>query len=129
MTKSLKDIVINALEEIKAIDITLIDVRELTGIMDTMIVASGNSNRQVKALANAVVMDAKAAGYCLLGIEGENTAEWILVDFGEIIIHIMLPATRAFYDLERLWSVRPNDPVPESQELSSLWGSPDGGSD
>lgn len=129
MTKSLKDIVINALEEIKAIDITLIDVRELTGIMDTMVVASGNSNRQVKALANAVVMDAKAAGYSLLGIEGENTAEWILVDFGEIIIHIMLPATRAFYDLERLWSVRPNDPVPESQELSSLWGSPDGGSD
>jgi ribosome-associated protein len=129
MTKSLKEIVINALEEIKAIDITLIDVRELTGIMDTMVVASGNSNRQVKALANAVVMDAKAAGYSLLGIEGENTAEWILVDFGEIIIHIMLPATRAFYDLERLWSVRPNDPVPESQEVSSLWGSPDGESD
>lgn len=129
MTKSLKEIVINALEEIKAIDITLIDVRELTGIMDTMVVASGNSNRQVKALANAVVMDAKAAGYSLLGIEGENTAEWILVDFGEIIIHIMLPATRAFYDLERLWSVRPNDPVPESQEASSLWGSPDGESD
>ena len=129
MTKSLKEIVINALEEIKAIDITLIDVRELTGSMDTMVVASGNSNRQVKALANAVVMDAKAAGYSLLGIEGENTAEWILVDFGEIIIHIMLPATRAFYDLERLWSVRPNDPVPESQEVSSLWGSPDGESD
>ena len=60
MTKTLKEIVINALEEIKAIDITLIDVRELTGIMDTMVVASGNSNRQVKALANAVVMDAKA---------------------------------------------------------------------
>jgi ribosome-associated protein len=125
MTKTLKDIVISALEDIKAIDITLIDVRELTGIMDTMIVASGNSNRQVKALANAVVMDAKAAGYSLLGIEGENSAEWILVDFGEIIIHIMLPATREFYDLERLWSVRPSDPLPDSQENSSLWGKTD----
>ena len=125
MTKTLKDIVISALEDIKAMDITLIDVRELTGIMDTMIVASGNSNRQVKALANAVVMDAKAAGYSLLGIEGENTAEWILVDFGEIIIHIMLPATREFYDLERLWSVRPSDPLPDSQENSSLWGKTD----
>jgi ribosome-associated protein len=123
MTKSLKDIVINSLEEIKAIDITLIDVRELTGIMDTMVVASGNSNRQVKALANAVVMDAKAAGYSLLGIEGENTAEWILVDFGEIIIHIMLPATRAFYDLERLWSVRPSDAAQDNATSSSLWGS------
>lgn len=125
MTKTLKEIVISALEDIKAIDITLIDVRELTGIMDTMIVASGNSNRQVKALANAVVMDAKAAGYSLLGIEGENSAEWILVDFGEIIIHIMLPATREFYDLERLWSVRPSDPLPDSQENSSLWGKTD----
>ena len=125
MTKTLKDIVISALEDIKAIDITLIDVRELTGIMDTMVVASGNSNRQVKALANAVVMDAKAAGYSLLGIEGENSAEWILVDFGEIIIHIMLPATREFYDLERLWSVRPSDPLPDSQENSSLWGKTD----
>ena len=125
MTKTLKEIVISALEDIKAIDITLIDVRELTGIMDTMVVASGNSNRQVKALANAVVMDAKAAGYSLLGIEGENSAEWILVDFGEIIIHIMLPATREFYDLERLWSVRPSDPLPDSQENSSLWGKTD----
>lgn len=125
MTKTLTDIVISALEDIKAIDITLIDVRDLTGIMDTMIVASGNSNRQVKALANAVVMDAKAAGYSLLGIEGENSAEWILVDFGEIIIHIMLPATREFYDLERLWSVRPSDPLPDSQENSSLWGKTD----
>ena len=125
MTKTLKEIVISALEDIKAMDITLIDVRDLTGIMDTMIVASGNSNRQVKALANAVVMDAKAAGYSLLGIEGENSAEWILVDFGEIIIHIMLPATREFYDLERLWSVRPSDPLPDSQENSSLWGKTD----
>ena len=109
MTQALKDIIINALEEIKAIEITTIDVRNLTGITDTMIVASGNSNRQVKALANSVVIDAKAGGYEIIGIEGDDKAEWILVDFGDVIVHIMLPATREFYDIERLWSIRPND--------------------
>jgi len=109
MTQALKDIVINALEEIKAIDITAIDVRELTGVMDTMVVASGNSNRQVKSLANSVVVDAKKAGYNMIGIEGDDSSEWILVDFGDVIVHIMLPTMREFYDLERLWSVRPND--------------------
>lgn len=106
MTQALKDIVINALEEIKATNITTIDVRELTGMMDTMIVASGNSNRQVKSLANSVVVDAKKAGYSLIGVEGDDTAEWILVDFGDVIVHVMLPTTREFYDLERLWAKR-----------------------
>jgi ribosome-associated protein len=129
MTKALKDIVINALEDVKATDISTIDVRELTGIMDTMIVASGNSNRQVKALANSVVVDAKAAGYSLVGIEGEESAEWVLVDFGEIIIHIMLPTVREFYDLERLWSVRPNDPQEEKPSAHNIWNSRDGGDD
>jgi len=109
MTQALKDIVIRALEDIKASDITSIDVRELTGMMDTMIVASGNSNRQVKSLANSVVVSAKEAGYSLIGIEGEDKSEWILVDFGDVIVHIMVPTTREFYDLERLWSIRPND--------------------
>ena len=129
MTKALKDIVINALEDVKATNINAIDVRELTGIMDTMIIASGNSNRQVKALANNVIVDAKAAGYSLVGIEGEDSAEWVLVDFGEIIIHIMLPAIREFYDLERLWSVRPNDPQGEKPSEHNLWNARDGGSD
>ena len=109
MSQALKDIIINALEEVKATEITTIDVRDLTGITDTMVVASGNSNRQVKALANSAVVDAKEAGYEMIGIEGDDKAEWILVDFGDVIVHIMLPATRAFYDIERLWSVRPND--------------------
>ena len=109
MTQALKDIIINALEEVKATEITTIDVRDLTGITDTMVVASGNSNRQVKALANSAVVDAKEAGYEMIGIEGDDKAEWILVDFGDVIVHIMLPATRVFYDIERLWSVRPND--------------------
>jgi ribosome-associated protein len=109
MTQALKDIIINALEEVKATEITTIDVRDLTGITDTMVVASGNSNRQVKALANSVVVDAKESGHEMIGIEGDDKAEWILVDFGDVIVHIMLPATRVFYDIERLWSVRPND--------------------
>lgn len=126
--QSLKTIVTAALEDIKATDITAIDVRELTGIMDTMIVASGNSNRQVKALANSVVTEAKTAGYSLIGIEGEDTAEWILVDFGELIVHIMLPATRAFYDLERLWAIRPNQEQEQDQTQqnpNSPWNATD----
>ena len=109
MTQALKDIVINALEEIKATNINSIDVRELTGMMDTMVVATGNSNRQVKSLATSVVVDAKKAGFELIGVEGDDTSEWILVDFGDVIVHIMLPATREFYDLERLWTLRPGD--------------------
>jgi ribosome-associated protein len=126
--QSLKTIVTAALEDIKATDITAIDVRELTGIMDTMIVASGNSNRQVKALANSVVSEAKTAGYSLIGIEGEDTAEWILVDFGELIVHIMLPTTRAFYDLERLWAIRPNQEQEQDQTQqnpNSPWNATD----
>ena len=112
MTQALKDIVINALEEVKATNINAIDVRELTGMMDTMVVATGNSNRQVKSLATSVVVDAKKAGYELIGVEGDDTSEWILVDFGDVIVHIMLPATREFYDLERLWTLRHGD-LPE----------------
>ncbi len=109
MKNNLHEIIINALEDVKAQDIVSIDVKELTGVMDTMVVASGNSNRQVKSLANNVVVDAKKAGFDLIGIEGDDVSEWILVDFGDVIVHIMLPATRVFYDLEKLWSLRPDD--------------------
>ena len=119
MKKNLQDIVISALEEVKAQDIVSIDVKDITDVMDTMVVASGNSNRQVKSLANNVVVEAKAAGYSLLGVEGEDTGEWVLVDFGDVIIHIMLPATRVFYDLEKLWSMRPDDPHSQSEYTSA----------
>lgn len=125
MTQDLKDIVINALEEIKAADIVAIDVRELTGMMDHMIVASGNSNRQVKSLANTVVVDAKKGGYSLIGVEGDDTAEWILVDFGDVIVHIMLPATREFYDIERLWTMRPDDFRDNGDEEDITLGAPE----
>ena len=113
MRKNLTEIVVNALEDVKALDIALIDVRGLTDIMDTMVVASGNSSRQVKALANNLVVDAKSAGYTPIGGEGDDTSEWILVDFGDLVAHIMLPATRQLYDLERLWSL-PTESVDET---------------
>jgi ribosome-associated protein len=109
MTQKLQDLIIDALEDIKGQDILTIDVRELTSVMDSMIVVTGNSNRQVKALANGVVVATKEAGFHPIGLEGDDTAEWILVDLGEVVVHIMLPATREFYDLERLWSMRPSD--------------------
>ncbi len=109
MTQSLHDIVINALEEVKAQDIVSIDVREFTDMMDSMIVATGSSNRQVKSLANNVAVEGKKAGFQLIGVEGDDTSESILVDFGDVIVHVMLPATRSFYDLERLWALRPGD--------------------
>ena len=126
MTQALKDIVINALEEIKATNITTIDVRELTGLMDTMVVATGNSNRQVKSLANSVVVDAKKAGHILIDVEGDDTSEWILVDFGDVIVHVMLPATREFYDLERLWTLRPGDhPDDRFGDRDAILGAPE----
>ena len=117
MKKNLHEIVINALEDVKAQDIVSIDVMELTGVMDTIVVASGNSSRQVKSLANNVIVDGKKAGFSLLGVEGDDIGEWVLVDFGAVIVHIMLPATRLFYDLEKLWSLRPDDrPINADQE-------------
>lgn len=105
----LKQIIVDALEDIKAQDIVSLDVGALTDVTDFMIVASGTSNRQVKALADNVVEKAKQQGFRPLGVEGTDTAEWVLVDFGDVIVHVMLPATRAFYDLEKLWSIRPDD--------------------
>ena len=122
MSQSLKDVVIAALEEVKAQNIIALDVRDLTGVMDHMIVASGNSNRQVKSLASNVAVEGKKAGYSIIGVEGDDTSEWILVDFGDVIVHVMLPATRAFYDLERLWSMRPGDPQEDQEDERHLLG-------
>ncbi len=107
-SNTLKAIVVNALEDLKANDITLLPVAEMTSVTDWMIVASGTSNRHLKAMANNVEQDAKDAGFRPIGIEGADTSEWVLVDFGDVIVHLMLPATRAFYDLERLWSLKPS---------------------
>ncbi|WP_461517016.1 ribosome silencing factor [Porticoccus sp.] len=109
MSNQLIDIVIDALEGIKGKDIVALDVSDLTDVMDHIVVASGTSNRQVKALADNVVEEAKKAGFRPIGIEGMDTSEWVLVDYGDIVVHVMLPATREFYDLEKLWSMRPDN--------------------
>lgn len=103
----LNDIIINALEDLKGRDILSLDVRELSDVMDTLIIVSGTSNRHVKSLVDNVVEDAKATGFPPLGIEGKEGGEWVLVDFGDTVVHAMLPATREFYDLERLWQLEP----------------------
>ncbi len=103
-TEALVKVVVDALEDIKAVDIRVLDVRERTGITDVMVIASGKTDRQTRSLAANVVEKAKAAGVRPLGTEGERTGDWVLVDLGDVVVHVMLPEVREFYDLERLWS-------------------------
>ena len=103
-SRKISRIAVTALEDIKARDITVFDVRKLTTLYDTLVIATAESNRQVKALAHHVRDKLKESGATILGVEGEETGEWVLVDAGEIIVHIMQPAVRAHYNLEELWS-------------------------
>ncbi len=96
--------VVAALEDIKATDISVIDTSKLSSLFDCMIIASASSNRQAKALCDNVVVKLKEMGEEVYGREGEDSGEWVLVDLGEVLVHIMLPATRAYYNLEELWS-------------------------
>jgi ribosome-associated protein len=104
-SENLIPIIINAMADIKARDITTLDVRGISTVTDFMVIASGSSNRQVSAIAKNVVDKAKMGGQRPLGLEGEREGEWILVDFGDVVVHIMQPQTRDFYQLEKLWSV------------------------
>jgi len=106
---TLLNVAIAALEELKARNIEVINVSSLSSIMDTLVIASGTSNRQIKALANQVVVKAKEHGFIPMGVEGAEQAEWVLVDLGDIVVHIMTPATREFYDLEGLWQAYSNN--------------------
>jgi len=101
--EQLRDLVISTLEDLKAIDIQYIDVSGQNPLTDLFVIASGNSTRHIKAMAENLVMKVKAAGCPPLGVEGERQAEWILVDLNDVIVHLMLPKTRAFYNLEKLW--------------------------
>jgi ribosome-associated protein len=99
----LRDIVTGGLLDGKAQDLKVFDVKDLTTIADYMVIATGSSTRQVKALSRRVSVGIKNAGYSILGIEGEIGCEWVLVDAGDVLVHIMHPDTRDFYQLERLW--------------------------
>ncbi|MFV8783515.1 ribosome silencing factor [Microbulbifer sp. SA54] len=104
----IKEIAVNALEDLKGQDIVALDVSELSDVMETLIICTGTSNRQVKSLASNVVEDGKEAGIRPIGVEGMDTGEWVLVDYGDVVIHVMQAQIRAFYDLEKLWSMTPN---------------------
>ena len=107
--QALRQRVLDALDELKARDVREIDVRGKTSIADLLIIASGTSTRHVKSLADEVVKFVKRAGMLPLGVEGQQEAEWVLVDLGDIIVHVMLPRIREFYGLERLWTVGDHD--------------------
>jgi ribosome-associated protein len=99
--------VTSALDDMKAANVRVLDVRGLTEIFDTMVIASGNSDRHVRSIAERVVEKAKAAGVRPLGTEGQRDGEWVLVDLQDILVHVMLPRVREFYALERLWEGGP----------------------
>lgn len=99
----LQEIVTAALDDMKAVNVKVIDVRGLTDIADTMVIASGNSDRHVRSIADNVARKAKEAGFRPLGTEGARDGEWVLVDLTDVLVHVMLPRVREFYGLERLW--------------------------
>ena len=107
--EKLQALVIDALEDVKAADIALFDTGNLTSLFERIVIASGNSNRQTKALAASVRDKVKEAGGDIISIEGEDTGEWVLVDLGDIIVHIMQPAIRNYYRLEEIWGENPMD--------------------
>jgi len=101
--EELKEFVVDALEDRKGIDIKVLDVRGKSSVTDILVIAAGNSTRQVKALAEHVVERVKQEGMRPLGTEGEKEGNWVLVDLGDVVVHVMLPETRDFYNLEKLW--------------------------
>lgn len=105
--RKLQKIAVAALEDIKGEDIEVINTTKLTSLFDRIVVATGSSNRQVKSLARNVQDKVREAGGEVFGVEGEDTGEWVLVDLGSIVVHVMQPAVRSYYNLEELWQTRP----------------------
>ncbi|HEX7046445.1 MAG TPA: ribosome silencing factor [Gammaproteobacteria bacterium] len=101
----MRDLVVSALEDVKGVDIATLDVRGKTAITDFMVIATGTSDRHVKALADNVLAEARKVGVKPLGVEGERSAEWILLDLNDVVAHVMIREVRDFYNLEKLWSV------------------------
>lgn len=105
--EALRDLVTTALQDMKGVDIRVLDVRGMTALTDFMVIASGTSDRHVKSLARHVQDEARRAGVKPMGVEGETEGEWVLVDLRDVVVHVMRPQVRDFYNLEKLWSVTP----------------------
>ena len=105
VTRSLKAVILDALADMKALEIKVLDVRGLTDIADTMVIASGTSDRHVRSVAQRVVEKTKEAGFRPHGVEGQQDSDWVLIDLHEMIVHVMLPRVREFYGLEKLWDM------------------------
>ena len=101
--KELSELAVSALDDLKAVDIKCLDVSNLTDLTDFMIIATGTSNRHVSSIVDHLVMCCKEAGVSVLGVEGQDTNEWVLIDLADVVVHVMLPVTRDYYELERLW--------------------------
>lgn len=101
--EKLTELVIDALEDIKGIDIRVLNVRDKTTITDIMVIVTGNSNRQVKALVDSVISRCKEQGIDPIGVEGVDAGEWALIDLDDVVVHVMQPASRDFYNIEKLW--------------------------
>lgn len=118
-TEPLKDLVVKILEDLKGKDISVLDVKDRTSVTDYMIIASGTSSRHIKSLADNLVLEIRKAGERLLGEEGKDASDWVLVDLGDVVVHIMMPSAREFYDLERFWRDAPLDSSADNMTGSS----------
>ena len=116
-SEQLAQIVVDVLDDLKGQSLSCIDVRQLTEITDYMVVVTGRSSTHIKAMADAVVVKAKETGIKVVGVEGKMQSEWVLVDVGDVVVHIMLAPVRALYNLEELWSFQ-NDPDGENKNHS-----------
>ncbi len=119
-SQELRQLVQTALEDLKGLDIVALDVADRTTVTDCMLVATGTSQRHVKSLANAVSEKSKESGVRPLGVEGDGDADWVLVDLGDVIVHIMTRESRDFYALEKLWSMTPGDREKEDRLVDSI---------
>jgi len=108
-TLALSQFVADNLDAMKAVNITFINVKDISSVTDVMIIASGSSRRHVKSIADNLIAASKKKEYEILGSEGQDTSEWVLVDLGNVLVHVMQEQTRSFYELEKLWTHRPDD--------------------
>lgn len=112
-----------ALDDMKAVNVKILDVRKVTDVSDCMVLASGNSDRHVRSIADRVVERAKAAGFRPIGVEGQRDGEWVLVDLNDVLVHVMLPRVREFYGLEELWDAPPMAAKPRGARKGAGGGS------